>query len=294
MAEKGRLDQLATQYDASGIGHSTPLREPKAPIFNVLTAATTSQNRSGASIRDTQAGRQLEFFDPKTRARAVFWDAQALLTAPASLSHANAGMEYWWALVNLAGARDENPLVLASRQQSWRIAQDAITRAADPNDWKARVDLCAASLLRTRDEDDGGAPLGVLPGSRIIRMHAITRATYMLGQGLANTGSGVSQSRATMALAGAAVTAFGDLCPEVVADIARMLDAPSHCPQEVGRVLNERLHGFGYRVDLKSAGLSVAQCEHITQFALRTFNCNADGWMDDKTSRLQAMLQAVI
>ena len=90
LAEDGPLDALATRYDASGRGTSTRLCAPKIPIFNVLTAATTSQNRAGASIRDEAANRQLEFFDPKTRPRAVFWDAQALLTAPRSLTRSAA------------------------------------------------------------------------------------------------------------------------------------------------------------------------------------------------------------
>ncbi len=293
IAEAGPLETLATQYDGSGIGRSVRLSKEKLPIFNVLTAATTSQNRSGASIKDTRANRQLEFFDPKTRARAVFWDARALQTAPISLTRSAAGMEYWWALMNLAGARHENPLVLASRRQSWQIASQAMSRVHDPENWQVRVELCAASLLRTRDEDDGGAPLGVLPGSHVIRMHPITRATYMLGQGLANTGSGVSQSQATMALAGVAVSVFGEFCPEVVQDIARLLNIPESNCAELGDQLTERLRNFGFAADLRDAGLSASQCEHIVDFALRTFNCNADGWMNDKTDKLLAMLASV-
>lgn len=290
MAESGPLEELATRYDDNGRGVSRRLHEDKLPIFNVVTAATTSQNRSGASIRDVRAGRQLEFFDPKTKAKAVFWDANALLTAPLSLTRAAAGMEYWWALMSLAGAFDENPLVMSSRRECWRIASSAMPRIDDPLDWRVRAELCAASLLRTRDEDDGGAPLGVLPGTMVIRMHPIARATYMLGQGLNNTVAGASQSQSTMALAGAAVKVFGDYCPDVVERIGGMLGASGHDSQGVGAALEQRLRDFGFKVDLKSIGLSSAQCEQVVRHALRTFNCNADGWMNDKVPQLQSML----
>lgn len=294
LAENGPLDALATRYDASGRGTSTRLPAPKIPIFNVLTAATTSQNRAGASIRDEEANRQLEFFDPKTRPRAVFWDAQALLTAPRSLTRSAAGMEYWWGLMNLAGAGGENPLVLASRRQAWAIAQAAMPRMDDDADWRVRVELCAASLLRTRDEDDGGVPLGVAPGSHEMRMHPLTRATYMLAQGLFNSGTSISQPAATMALAAPAVRAFGDLCPPVVADIGRLLGASGTSVAAVADALEARLRGFGYALDLRDAGVPRGQSGAVIAYALRTFNCNADGWMDDKSQRLQQVLDAVL
>src|SRR5690606_23249589 len=80
MAEQQPLDQLATQYDEEGRARSVRLNAPKVPIINVLTAATTSQNRAGSAIRDEALDHQLEFFDPKTRPRVIYWDAQALLT----------------------------------------------------------------------------------------------------------------------------------------------------------------------------------------------------------------------
>lgn len=294
LAEEGPLESLATQYDASGRGTSTRLAAVKLPIINILTAATTSQNRAGAAMRDDAAGRQLEFFDPKTRPRAVFWDAGALLTAPLSLTRAAAGMEYWWAIMNLAGARHENPLVLASRRQAWQIAQEAMPRIDDPADWRVRVDLCAASLLRTRDEDDGGAPLGMPAGGGPIRMHPIARATYMLALGLFNTGTGISQPDATMAIAGPAVRAFGEFCPDVVADLGGMLGSPGESVDAVASALERRLREFGYDLDLRKAAVAPDRVPSVIAYALRTFNCNGDGWMNDKADRLHAVLAAVL
>lgn len=297
LAEAGPLEHLATQYDAQGRGRSTRLAAPKLPIFNVLTAATSSQNRGGASILDTATGRSLEFFDPKTRPRAVFWDARALLTAPVSLTRDAAGMEYWWALMNLADAASANPLVLASRRQCWALAQAAMPRIADRDDWRVRVELCAGALLRTRDEDDGGAPLGVVPGTRDIRMHPITRATYMLAQGLAASAApgqpGITQPRATMALAAPAVRAFGDLCPAVVDGLAALLDCAPTAPEVADR-LEHRLAGWGFALRLPHEGGTAQRVAATVDQALRNFNCNADGWMNDKADRLRAMLAAAL
>jgi alcohol dehydrogenase class IV len=294
LAESGPLESLATQYDAQGRGKSTRLSAPKLPIFNVLTAATTSQNRAGAAMRDEAAGRQMEFFDPKTRPRAVFWDAKALLTAPLSLTRAAAGMEYWSALSSLAGAQAENPLVLASRRQCWAIAQAALPRMDDPADWRVRAELCAATLLRTRDEDDGGVPIGVAPGTHEVRMHPITRATYMLSQGLFNSYATVSQAQATLALAAPAVRVFGDLCPHVVAEMARLIGARGESPDAVAAALAAELHRFGYAQDLRDTGVPRDHAQRVIDAALRTFNANADGWMNDKTARLHAVLDAVL
>ncbi|MDM0002576.1 iron-containing alcohol dehydrogenase [Variovorax sp. J22P240] len=291
LGEAGALEDLATQYvDGRAVG--TKLRAPKVPIYNVLTAATSSQNRSGASIRDVDADRQLEFFDPKTRPQAVFWDAQALLTAPPSLVRSSAGMEYWWASMGLAGSSAANPLVLASRRQCWEIARNAASRIDDPTDWTVRAELCAAAMLRTRDEDDGGAPLGAAAGS-VIRMHAISRATYMLAQGLFNRGLGPSQSEVTLAVTGAAIRAFGDLCPEAVSDLGRLLGAKDESLDHVADAVEVALSMYGPSRRLTGLQLTQRATDAVLQEALRTFNCNADGWMDDKTERLARMLNSV-
>jgi hypothetical protein len=125
-------------------------------------------------------------------------------------------------------------------------------------------------------------------------MHPVTRATYMLAQGLFNAGIGISQPGATMALAAPAVRAFGDLCPQVVADIGHLLGAADTSTAGVADALESRLRDFGFTLDLRAAGVSRESAAVVTAASLRTFNCNADGWMDDKQPRLQTMLDAVL
>src|SRR5690349_20346152 len=110
LAEEGPVEKLITQYPEHGPAISPKLMEPKLPIINVLTAPTTAQNRAGSRMKDDATARGMEFFDPKTRPAAIFWDADALLTAPPPLIRTGAGTIYCRAVMNL-GAIAENPLV---------------------------------------------------------------------------------------------------------------------------------------------------------------------------------------
>lgn len=299
MAENKPLEQMATRYDESGRATSTRLMAPKVPIINVLTAATTSQNRAGSSIRDDALNHQLEFFDPKTRPKVIYWDAQALLTAPASLVHVAAGMEYWWGLMNVASAKNENPLVQASRYHALKLARNAIQRVSDPTDWRARIDLCAAALLETRDEDDGGAPLGGRP----MRAHLVKRASYMLAVGLFNTASGINQAKAMIGLTGSVLRTFGDLCPEIVLEIGEALGMGPANTGSIGdvnmieRVATEfeaQFSAFGYTTNLHNEKVDPSEIPGIIGYALRVFNCNNDGLMNDKEDRLRVALELAI
>jgi len=290
MAETGPLHELATQYDADGRGRTTRLSAIKCPIFNVLTAATTSQARAGASIRDDARDHQLEFFDPKTRARVVFWDAEALQTAPPFLVRSAAAMEYWWSLMNLAGSRGENPLVMASRHHAWKLSSEALPRLANEDDWKLRVDLCAASLLRVRDEDDGGVPLGVPSGGGPMRMHPITRAVYMLAVGLFNSPARMNQAEAFLALTAPAIRVFGDLCPDVVARLGDLLHSPTASADAVASQFDRNMHSHGFSPREQPSTIDEDTASKVVQYALRVFNCNADGWMNDKQGRLRDTL----
>jgi hypothetical protein len=82
LAEKGPVASLITQYPEHGPAVSPKLLAPKCPIINVLTAGTSAQNRAGAAVKSETLDHRMEFFDPKTRPVAVYWDADALLTAP--------------------------------------------------------------------------------------------------------------------------------------------------------------------------------------------------------------------
>jgi alcohol dehydrogenase class IV len=97
----------------------------------------------------------MEFYDPKTRPAAIFWDAEALLTAPADLIRSTATTTFTSALRNL-GIPAMNPLVEGDRLQAFRLLYRALPRImSEPDNVELRIDLCAAAFLENRAADDG-------------------------------------------------------------------------------------------------------------------------------------------
>jgi len=97
----------------------------------------------------------MEFYDPKTRPAAIFWDAEALLTAPPDLIRSTASTTFTSALRNL-GIPAMNPLVEGDRLQAFRLLHRALPRIlSEPDSVNLRLDLCAAAFLENRAADDG-------------------------------------------------------------------------------------------------------------------------------------------
>src|SRR5688572_106859 len=155
LAETRPLAELITQYPDNGPAISPKLMAPKLPIINVLTAGTSAANRAGSAVKGEGLDHRMEFFDPKTRPVALFWDSDALLTAPATLARNGGASILWRAAMNM-GAANMTPLVEGDRLQALRLAQGAVTRLDDPTDPAPRIELCAATFLQNRDADDGG------------------------------------------------------------------------------------------------------------------------------------------
>jgi alcohol dehydrogenase class IV len=143
MAEKRPVDQLITQYPENAPAISAKLLEPKVPIINVLTAATSAQNRAGSAVKDPNRPNRMEFFDPKTRPVAVFWDAEALMTAPLSLVRTTTISAVWRTTMNL-GATRVSPLSEGDRLQAFRLARHALEHLGDGSDVTPRITACAA------------------------------------------------------------------------------------------------------------------------------------------------------
>ena len=192
LAEKRPIEELVTQYPDHGPAISPKLLEPKLPIINVLTAPTTAQNRAGSRMKDDATARGMEFFDPKTRPVAIFWDTEALLTAPPQLVRTGAATIYCRAVMNLGGIGD-NPLVEGDRLQAYRLATGALARIADANDAAPRFDLCAATLLQNRESDDGGSQFA---------RHWVMRVAYAFSTAVISIYPHVGQGESYSALIG--------------------------------------------------------------------------------------------
>jgi alcohol dehydrogenase class IV len=286
LAEKGPVEKLVTQYPEHGPAISPKLMEPKLPIINVLTAATTAQNRAGSRMKDDATAGGMEFFDPKTRPVAIFWDTDALLTAPQQLIRTGAGTIYCRAVMNL-GAISENPLVEGDRLQAYRLAAGALPRIADAADPAPRFDLCAATLLQNRENDDGGSQMA---------RHWVMRVTYAFSTALISVFPHVGQGDAYAALIGTMLRRLGDRDPEAMAQIAAELGItgvpPAAVPERIAETMEAVFRSLGMTTRLSGLGIERERLPQVLELSLRNFNADPKRDFVKERGTLEEILQA--
>jgi len=288
LAETRPVAELVTRYPENAPAVSPRLDAPKLPIINVLTAPTTAQNRGGSGAKDEGSDHRLEFFDPKTRPAAIFWDADALLTAPLSLARTTAVSVFWRAVMNL-GATDMNPLVEGDRLQAFRLARHALEQVTDPNDPAPRLDLCAAAFLQNREADDGGS---------MFAKHWVGRVTYAFATALFNTHPEVGQGEASSALTGTVMRALGGRnLPEMVR-VAQALDVwdpawpAEQAPRRAADALDAIFRGVGMPARVGELGIPPDSAERILAHALKNFNADPGREFARERDGLLALLRS--
>ena len=288
LAEKRPLEELITQYPEHGPAVSARLTEPKLPIINVLTAPTTAQNRAGSRMKDDASARGMEFFDPKTRPAAIFWDEDALLTAPVQLIRTGAASIYSRAVMNLGGVAI-NPLVEGDRLQAYKLAAGALPRIADPADAGPRFDLCAATLLQNRENDDGGA--------QFERLWAV-RVTYALSTALISVYAQVGQGEGYSTLLGTVIRRLGARDPEAMMRIAQALGVeaavrPSaQASLGVADKLDAAFRSIGMPTRLAELKIDRAELPRVIEHSLTNFNADPKREFVRERATLEEVLAA--
>lgn len=266
LAETAPIEKLITQYPENAPAISPKLLAPKLPIINVLTAATTAQNRAGSAVKDPARPNRMEFFDPKTRPVALFWDEEALLTAPASLARTTGTSVFWRSLMNL-GAPRMAPLSEGDRLQAFRLSRGALARMGDPHDAGARVEMCAAAFLQNRDADDGGL---------LTEKHWPARVTYALATALFNLHAHVGQGEANSALTATVIRHFGARDPEAMALIAQAFNVvdgrPAH--ERAADAVERAFAQAGMPTRLHELDIPRDSLTTILENSLRNFNAD--------------------
>ena len=154
LGENGDPFELMTQYPEGKPAYSPRLMAPKPPIINVVTTPTSAMNRAGSGLKNENLDHRMEYYDPKTRPAALFWDAEALLSAPPELIRSTATTTFTGALRAL-GSRDMNPLVEGDRRQAFQLLYRSLPNImTQPDNATLRIDLCAAAFLENRAADD--------------------------------------------------------------------------------------------------------------------------------------------
>lgn len=288
LAETAPPEALCTQYPEHGPAISPKLLAPKMPIINVLTAATSAQNRAGSAVKNPAMDHRMEFFDPKTRPVAVFWDAEALLTAPPRLALTTGVSILWRAIMNI-GATRMTPLVEADRLQALRLASGALARVQNPHDAAPRIELCAAAYLQNRDADDGGA---------LMEKHWVGRVVYAFAAALFNDQGHVTQGEANAALTPTVMRHFGARDPDAICNMARALgvwrdgdpvgEAPERAAAEIERLFSQA----GMPVRLSQLGIPRDCLATVLENSLKNFNADPKREFVRERDTLRAALDA--
>jgi len=268
LAESGPLEQLVTQYPKDGPAISPKLLARKLPVINVLTVPTAAQNRGGSAIRNDALDHRMEVFDPKTRPAAIFWDREALLTAPAALTKAAACTVYWRIVMNL-GWQDVNPLLEGSRLHAFRLASRALQHVeSDPY---ARTELCAAALLLNRDADEGG-----MGGEK----HWPARVSYAFATALLLCYPSVRQGEALTAVTGTVVRQLGSRDPAAMVQLAKNLGAwrqetpDAAGPRLVADYLDDVFSRLSMPTRLRQLGVPADGLFQIVERSVKNFNAD--------------------
>jgi len=268
LAESRPVEELVTQYPERGPAISPKLLAPKFPIINVLTAPTTAQNRAGSRMKDDATARGMEFFDPKTRPAAIFWDTEALMTAPPELIRTGAGNIWCRATLNL-GSVSENPLVEGNRLQSYRLAAGALARLSDMTDPAPRFDLCAATLLQNREADDGGTQFA---------RHWAMRVSYAFSTAIISIFPHVGQGEAYAALTGTMLRRLGHRDPDAMARIAAGLGvgdgAAAELPERIAQKMEATFATLGMPARLSGLNIDRAKLPAVLEHSLKNFNAD--------------------
>ena len=270
LAETRPVEELITQYPEQGPAISPKLLAPKLPIINVLTAGTSAQNRAGSAVKGEHLDHRMEFFDPKTRPVAVFWDSDALLTAPPALACTTGASIFWRAAMNM-GSATMTPLVEGDRLQALRLAKGALPRLADPADPAPRIELCAAAFLQNREADDGGA---------LMERHWVGRVVYAFAAALFNQHGHVSQGEANAALTPGVMRKLGARDPQAMCAIAKALDAwrdgdpVDDAPECAASALEAVFQSIGMRTRLSELGIPREGLAAVLENSLKNFNAD--------------------
>ena len=288
LAEQRPIEELITQYPEHGPAISARLMERKLPIINVLTSPTSAQNRGGSRMKDDETGRAMEFFDPRTRPAAIFWDEDALMTAPASLVRATAAGVYCRTVMNLAGGA-VNPLVEGDRLQAHRLCVAALAQMGDAVGVAPRYALCAATLLQNREADDGGMQTDRLWTGRV---------AYALTTALVAHCPQVSQGGAYSALMGTSIRQLGARDGDAMSRIALGLGlsgagtAPGGASHLVAESLDATLRSIGMAVRLSALDIDRAVFTRLIEHSLRNFNADPGRDFAREPEMLMRVLEA--
>ncbi len=265
LAEKGAPEELCTQYPEFGNAISPKLMEKKLPIINILTVGTAAQNRGGSPVK--KGDYRLEFFDPKTCPISLFWDMDALMTAPDSMMKNSATSLLWRSTMDLGYTR-ASPITHHARKVIFDIAQGILPRLlTDP---AARIELCLASYLQNREASDGGSRTN----------HWAGRVVYAFTTSIFNKFDHVGQGEARAAITATVMRRLGSRNPEEMCRIAEALgvwkvgDPADQAHLRAADKLNQQFAALGMPKNLSEINIPKSAAPALLENSLKNFNAD--------------------
>lgn len=289
LGESGDPFALMTQYPEGKPAFSPRLNAPKPPIINVPTTPTSAMNRAGTGLKNDDLDHRMEYYDPKTRPAAIFWDSDALLTAPVDLLRSTGTTTFSGALRSVCG-ESLNPLVDGDHRQAFRLARNALPLAlAEPTNPAPRIDLCAAAFLANRAADDD-------TGRRTTR-DPLSGASYALATALHLRYHHVGQGEATAALLPAVVRGLdasnegllGRLAEALEVDATGGVDAAAAASAEA---LSAFYRSIGMPSRLSELGIPHDELPLLVRDAQKNFNANPGERADTLAEAYMRLLEA--
>jgi alcohol dehydrogenase class IV len=221
---------------------------------------------------------------------ALFWDAEALLTAPPELIRSTATTAFSSAL-RVLGTPDMNPLVEADRRQAFRLLHRSLPRIMDePDNAALRIDLCAAAFLENRAADDD-------QGRRRYRDETSSSA-YALATALHIRYDHVWQGESTSSV----MPTVARLAPPTDADVAaRVADAIGVWKDGMGTqaaaeatadAVEAIYRRIGMPTRLHELDIPKDELPLLAKDTLKNFNANPGDRQDDYAGRMLALLEA--
>ena len=290
LAEDGDPYGLMTQYPEGKPAYSPRLMAPKPPIVNIATTPNTAMNRGGSALKNDRLDHRMEFYDPKTRPVALFWDADALLTAPPELIRSTATTNFSSTLRTL-GATDMSPLVEGDHRQAFRLLHQALPRIMqEPDNAALRIDLCAAAFLQNRAADDD-------QGRRTARDRTGSSA-YALATALHIRYHHVWQGESTSSVM-PTVTRLTP--PENIETAERIADAlgvwqdgmsSADAAAATADKLDAIYRRIGMPARLRDVDIPKAELPLLAKDTLKNFNANPGDRPGDYTAQMLALLEA--
>ena len=289
LGEDGDPFDLMTQYPEGKPAYSPRLMAPKPPIINVPTTPTTAMNRAGSGLKNDDLDHRMEYYDPKTRPAALFWDADALLTAPVELIRSTTSTMFSGALRSLGG--EMSPLVEADLSQAFALQRRSLPRVMEePENAALRIDLCCAAHLINRGADDD-------QGRRRTRDDTSANA-YAISTALHIRYDHVWQGESTSSVI-PTVTRLTP--PEDLSAAKRIADAigvwkdgmdAKAAAEATADALDDIYNGVGMPTRLSQLDIPKDELPLLANDTLKNFNANPGDRPDDYTARMRALLEA--